>query len=288
MAALFWEAQLSPNRTDSGLTELSPVEMLAEFQVRIRRAIETAPNETDRLLYQAMQAQVGLRLRESIRLYQAYLADRPNDRTARDNLFTVASMASEQGLLKEILAFWRERPNDPEAVSSFINNSYRALDASDGADFGLQALQRWPTATGLLYQTHRTLLWAERFDEAREIAQRYYQAEQGGSPLVALRQACADGDRATAERHLLVVDERFSDRFNVHWLALQLLADDTTVANWLRPLEASGVPYQLASELIYHQFDPRPFPGLMAVLEREGVKRPPPVEIPFKCPPGNG
>jgi hypothetical protein len=59
-------------------------------------------------------------------------------------------------------------------------------------------------------------------------------------------------------------------------------AEETEV---LRPLEQSGVPYQLSSFLIYRKFDPRPFPELMAILEREGVDRPEPTVPPFRCPP---
>ncbi len=53
----------------------------------------------------------------------------------------------------------------------------------------------------------------------------------------------------------------------------------------LRPLEQSGIPYQLASFLTYTKFDPRPFPELMAILQREGINRPPPTVPPFRCPP---
>jgi TolB-like protein len=53
----------------------------------------------------------------------------------------------------------------------------------------------------------------------------------------------------------------------------------------LRPLEDNGVLFSLATFLGYHKFDPRPYPALMAVLEREGVERPPPAIPPFLCPP---
>jgi len=41
----------------------------------------------------------------------------------------------------------------------------------------------------------------------------------------------------------------------------------------------------IASWLTYPQFDPTPFPSVMAMLEREGIKRPPALDLPFKCPP---
>jgi hypothetical protein len=51
------------------------------------------------------------------------------------------------------------------------------------------------------------------------------------------------------------------------------------------PLEQDGRVYALASFLTYPHFDPHPFPSLMRVLEREQVERPPPVPLPFACPP---
>ena len=46
------------------------------------------------------------------------------------------------------------------------------------------------------------------------------------------------------------------------------------------PELAEGVTYQLATWLVYNGFDPRPYPALMAVLEREGVDRPSAVRLP--------
>jgi hypothetical protein len=65
----------------------------------------------------------------------------------------------------------------------------------------------------------------------------------------------------------------------------EMLGYEQAVVDTLKPLETNGIPYQLASLLAYKQFDPRPFPSLMAMLEREGIDRPPPTRSPFACPP---
>ena len=51
----------------------------------------------------------------------------------------------------------------------------------------------------------------------------------------------------------------------------------------LKPIHDSGQLYALSDFLNYPYFDPYPYPKLMAVLEREGVNRPDPIEIPFAC-----
>ena len=55
----------------------------------------------------------------------------------------------------------------------------------------------------------------------------------------------------------------------------------------LRPLERNGNLQGLAGFLSYRQFDPTPFPALMAVLAREKVDRPPPEALPFACKPAS-
>jgi len=66
-----------------------------------------------------------------------------------------------------------------------------------------------------------------------------------------------------------------------------LLGAKHEAAELLQVYESGEVPYEFASWLIYHNFDPSPFPSLMQMLERENVQRPPAVDIPFACP-GNG
>ncbi len=41
--------------------------------------------------------------------------------------------------------------------------------------------------------------------------------------------------------------------------------------------------FALSSYLAYPYFDPTPHPKFMAVLESQGIDRPPPLDIPFRC-----
>ena len=66
---------------------------------------------------------------------------------------------------------------------------------------------------------------------------------------------------------------------------LMLLGRSADAVELLQPLERAGNTYALAGFLVYPQFDPTPFPSLMQVLEREKVERPPPLALPFACPP---
>ncbi len=286
MAADFWLTQLSPSRTDSDLTELEPLQMAAKFSERINLAIETAPSETDRTGYMAKRALFDLRLRDAIRLYHEYLKDRPNDEQSWFSLAQAAALASEREVSEEVLEHNRVLgQQDAAAANSYVNNAYALGKASIGADYGIEALTRWPTHLDLVYQTHRSLLWAGRVEEAAQMAKRYRQLNPQGNPLVDARQACAEGRRGDAEAILAGLDPADNYARSTRWHILKLLGREAESAEVLRPYADSGVPYQMADWLGYHKFDPTPFPAIMAVLKREGINRPPAVDIPFKCPP---
>jgi TolB-like protein len=286
MAANFWLTQLAPSRTDSNLTDLEPLQMAAEFTSRMDLAIETAASEVDRTGYKAKMAMFELRLRESIRLFHEYLKSRPNDEQAWFDLSQAASMATDYTLFEEVLEHLRELgQQDATAANNYVDWAYLVGKASIGADYGIEALTRWPTHLDLVYQTHRSLLWAGRVEEAAQMAKRYRQLNPQGNPLVDARQACAEGRRGDAEAILAGLDPADSYARSTRWHILKLLGREAESAEVLRPYADSGVPYQMADWLGYHKFDPTPFPAIMAVLKREGINRPPAVEIPFKCPP---
>jgi TolB-like protein/Flp pilus assembly protein TadD len=285
-AALFWKSQLSPHRTNSGLTDIPPIQMLAKLNDRIDMAISTAPTEIDKKGFMAQKALVELRLLDALRLFREYLRERPNDENGWAALTEVSAFASDLTTRREALDHWRERSaSDPFSAINFIADAYRAGLPSEGAQAGLQASQRWPNNSAVLYQTHRTLMWAGQIEEGKKIAERYQQLFPGERLLVRARQACAEGRRADVEAMLSAVDPNDNYAISSRWHLMKLLGLEKESAEVLKPFADSGVPFMMTSWLIYTKFDPKPFPAVMSVLQREGVQRPPAVDIPFKCPP---
>jgi len=285
-AAEFWRIELTPNRMESGLTDLGAREQLTQYNERIGLAIERAKSEADRLRSLADRAMVDLRLREARQLFERYLELRPNDDRALLALSEVALMLSDQAAAQSAMAKLRERAGlSVNGAIHYAEQAWRAGLAGESAPLLLDAVKRWPSASQLLYQSHRTLLWAGRRQEAAELAARFEALVPGSHPVLRARVACAQGDRDAAERVLAGLAPDHNNYIVQRWLILNLLGRDTEAQSFLGELSGSGVPYPLSSFLVYPQFDPRPYPELMAVLEREGVQRPPPVEPPFKCPP---
>ena len=76
----------------------------------------------------------------------------------------------------------------------------------------------------------------------------------------------------------------YPEQFGAAWLLLELLGRKDDIIKLLTGFDRPAPPHPLAGFLIYPYFDPTPYPNLMKILEREGVNRPPPLEIPFACP----
>jgi TolB-like protein len=290
-AAQFWVTQMSLTSFYMDTTEQTPLsEMLELFHERNEVAIRTAKNDLDRLLLQAEQAEIDTRWREALRLYREYLDARPNDLIAWEAYLENAAIASDTSAIGEALDVLREAGiKRPEAASYFMDYAYQHLDPKDGADYGLAAAKRWPLAN-IMYQTHRNLLFAQRVEEAREIMQAYAQRYGRPHPLMAARQRCAEGDAAGVRQILTDVygEEVTVNSGNSQWLVLKMLGEDEKAIEVLRNFEAQQVPFLMANWLSYRHFDPSPFPALMQVLERENVKRPPTITLPYACTPKSG
>jgi hypothetical protein len=126
-------------------------------------------------------------------------------------------------------------------------------------------------------------MWARRADDAAAVAKRFRELF-GFDAMVEARQACMEGrgqdvldilNRVLAAERIQAFDA---------WAIYLMLDDKQSAEDILRPLEQNAPINVLANWLNYQQFDPAPFPRLMAVLKREGIRRPPPVPMPYTCP----
>lgn len=284
--ANFWLQQLDPTSTVSGLTDATFVDMGRSFGERIDLAIRHASNETDRTRYRATKAARELRVREAISLYQAYIAERPGDSDAIAELLALAAMIRDEALLRTTLdAVWPSVTQSLGMASAHINYAHRAADRRRAADEALVVAQRWFDQRPILYQAHRALLWDGRVDAAREVLARM-DALSGADHLWSLipraRQACAEGRRADTEA---LLEATPATDLSQRWHLLMLLGRTEEANALLHALERDGNVFALAGFLAYRQFDPTPFPSLTAMLEREQAPQPPPLALPFACPP---
>lgn len=279
-AADFWRTQLTP--AFGGYTELDasdPALSFANFHERIDRAIATATNTLSRRINEAEKAEVNLRLRRAVTLYQSYLEQRPGEWETWLSFLVAAEMASDveaSGMALTTLRSAGATSSMPASI--YMIFAYQHVDPSVAADFGLAALERWPEHSDLLYQTHRTLLWAGRVDEAAKVLARFELAQPEDTMMIA-RQACAEGRRAIP---LQILAERRAAGIipgPVDWHILMMLGEAAAAEAVVRQYESDAVPNRAAAWLAYRIFDPAPFPSVMEILRRENVTRLPPGEI---------
>ena len=274
------------NTTIMVRSEGASVEALRSgFARSIQMAIDAAAQDAARLKYQALQAEAGLRLVRAQSNLEAYLDQRPNDIAAwSDYSYVSRKIQDREAFQRAVEARQRLAPNDPLMAEELG----AALVLSGSVDAGVEHIQRGlalePDSLSFQYQAHRAYLWAGMNEAAAELAASLLASDL--APIYAtnvrLRDACARGDRATAEAMLATKAE--TDLFG-RWYALKLLGEHQAATEVLRPLDATAAGRDdLAGYLPYPVFDPAPFPNLSSALERQGIQRQAPVEFPFACP----
>ena len=287
-AANFWAGQLQVTSRYSIATDLPGSENLQRFEERIDAAIETAPDQVMQWLYQSGRAAVHFEFRKEMRLLRRVLEARPNYAQGWMSLMQLAVNLSDfeaaSAAADSLMALYAEQP-DPEVANGILITLHRIDRAQDGAEFARQALRDFPGNIGVIYQAHRALLWAGDIEAAAGLLPSLVDDTADSYVVARTRQACAEGRKSDAER---ITAEFVGSKDNPEgdtsaWHLYMLLGRVADANDLIRRTSSPDVLSSRASWLFYRQFDPAPFPELVALLEREKIKRPPALAIPFAC-----
>jgi len=284
--AEFWQGQMSVTSIGSELTSDTAEERKEKYRVAIAKAIQFEKDPDRRARYRADEAFVELRYLESLRIITDYLAKHPNDREAvRLHMWTLMNLGrwKDAQVVAHHLADIGgiESAETQDAISNLVFSG----DTAGAADVSRRALQNQPDNALVAYQAHRAFLWDGATNEARNILPfvNSSQLPWFNKKLAAMRQACADGDTAQA----LKIHEEFVEAYQegeaILWLSYHTLGQRAAASAVLRPYDDANQMYSLSSYLVYPYFDPTPHPRLSAVLDSQGIDRPPPIAIPFAC-----
>jgi TolB-like protein len=284
--ALFWQNQMSVTSIGSELTGDTAEERKEHYKVAIGKAIEFESDPARRTVYRADEAYVELRYMESLRLMTEYLADRPNDRDAvqlqLSALMQLGRWEDAQPVARHLADIGGD---DPDSVQTAIVNQVFALDIAGAAETSRRAIKHHVDNAFVAYQVHRALIWHGAIDEAREILSvlTASQLPWFNKKLATMRQVCADGDSEAAFKiHQEFVDIYQEGEVNL-WISYHLLGQQKKASSIVAPYDKANQMYALSSYLVYPYFDPRPHTNLMEILDSQGIDRPPPVDIPFRC-----
>jgi TolB-like protein len=282
--AAFWNNEMTFNNIGSQMVDIAPQEKLRRFKKHIRAAIEHTTDEIGLDSLRGWEATVDLRFQEAHELTLRYMKARPNDSDASQQYVNVLMRTGRWDEALEHLGRAAElSADDPTPLNWLIATHVFAGDTAAAAALGRDVLRRFPDNATIQYQVHRAFVWNGEYDDARELIPliEASQLPRVNQLYAGLRQACADGDDVTAREIMMELERDFED--DVRWIPYHIVGQLDKIEAVIRPIHDSGQLYALSEFLNYPYFDPYPYPKLMAVLNREGIERPDPIDIPFAC-----
>ncbi len=284
--AAFWQTQLSATNIVSGITDLSPAEMLPLYEDAINKAIKYDKDPLSGIGYRADKAHSEMKFRQALRLNTDYLEQRPNDQLAQSLQLTLLAQQSMHDKAAEAIAEFYERDGYDAVVT--VDSLFMLLSSGDREairTFADNAVERFSDNAFVLYQAHRALLWVGDIDGASKILPIVQSSDmpERNRYLVSLRQACAENSLADATRLHTSGHERFADDISIVWLGHLIMGNEEEAVDALMELDERQDLTSLTDFLSYGTFDPRPYPNLMALLEGQGIERGEVIELPYRC-----
>lgn len=286
-----WAASTNLVGTTPPLAGATPKEAWRHALDAYDAAIAAAPDEGRRQRYAGDRAFMQGRVSDAKREYEAALGAAPNDLGLIDGLARVNVFVGDFDKARAFAARYESLIGaDESGISNAIIAYQWSKDYENAARLSRKVLDLASRDLSNLYQAQRSLLWAGDAENARRAAAMFREASAGVSAdfinLVEIREACAAGDRASAEKFAAALKYTEGKTNAItYWLALRYLGEDAAAQKMLAPYDVAEPPYRLVDFLYFPFFDASDFPNLEKVIARDGVARPPAVKIPFACPP---
>lgn len=240
----------------------------------VEAAINAAPNETDRLLYRAAREVADLNYRQSVRLLERYLDERPRDTDVWYNILEHARIAERHDILERAILQLIELSKQG-GYYPVIGSNYMDQNPELALLYARESMEHAPDYTALQFQAHRAFLIAGHQDEARNLLARM-EAGQLPEPVrigARIRQLCADGEAEEARNlaRQLLANEQMP--VVVRWSSAVTAGLEEDGYALLEPLDHAGNLLPLSQFLIYSEFDASRFAALSAALARAGIER---------------
>lgn len=290
-AAAHWKAARTwfgnETRIDASTHAATPPSIrLARYLERTDAAIATSRDDTERLKYQAGRASMTLQIREAHRLMARYLAARPRDIDAWEEMADLSAYAGERVWMRRVAErIHTLSVEEGNPRSRAITVSVMAMDLDNAVVRARAQLALRPDRALTQYQAHRAFIWSGHIDEARALLPQITASRlpEATRLLAEMRQACAEGRTAEAAaiRRRIDAGGTLSNR----WIAAQLTGDLDTATDLLRPLDTPERLATLMQFRINPTFDSRSYPLLVSQLARNGVAPGVPIAPPHGCQP---
>ena len=284
--ARFWEVQARTTNIVAGIVEVPKEQMIAAFEDALEKAIRFERDPVNRIKFRVLQASEDLQLAEALRLNNEYLELRPNDQQAQN---TQIELLSDLGMVDELRAvieeYERRDGYDILVTNASITASMLTADNDFVRRYALDALRRIPDRPYIQYQSHRSLLSTGDIDNASALIPAIQGSDlpEATRTLVLIRQACAEGKLADAERYFNTLIAENPDDLSMQWIGRKIIGKDDEAQQILKPYDDNKNLSVLMDFVSYHYFDPAPFPNLIQYLKSQGVEPRQPVAMTYRC-----
>jgi TolB-like protein len=284
--AIFWRNQLTVNYITSGITELTPAEMLPLYYEAINKAIEYEKDPVSKMTYRAQKARIEMKYRQALRLNTEYLEQRPNDQAAQIlQLNLLADLDMRDEVTEAVTEFYERDGYNPFVTGVSLTRLLYSGEPETLRTYAKNAVERFGDNANVMYQAHRALLWVDDIDGASKVLPVILASDlpDDSRYLVLLRQACAENRLADAIRLHTKGNEQHADDASITWIGHLIMGNEEQAVEALMAFDDEQDMITMTSFLGYGTFDPRPYPNLMAVLESQGIEWSEPVETPYQC-----
>ena len=266
--------------------DYAPEEVSELFRSRLDDALRTSPDETTSLKYTAAGQLHQFEFPEAHRLLKEYVTVRPNDPYGWVQLAETSSVtgdfktgAQAANRLSEL------SDSNPLYLSRTIPTHLWVRNIEGSLAQAEKLLGRTPDNAFVQYHAHRTFLWAGEQARARDLLQSIIASNlpEHNRLLAALRQACADRDiTAATPLHTEITSLATASQASI-WLAHMLIGDQQAADASIRHLDKPESLAQLVAWTRYPHFDHQEFATLNERLTAKGVRRAPPIDLPYRC-----
>jgi len=284
--AIFWRNQMTVNFIPSGITELTPTEMLPLYLGAINKAIEHEKDPASKILYRASKARTEFKYRQALRLNNQYLEQRPNDQSAQLMRLTLLGDLDLRDEISDTVSTFFERDGfDPVVTGISLTRLLYSGDTELLRSFAKNAIDRFGDNANVMYQAHRDLLWVGDIDGASKVLPVILASDlpDDSRHLVLLRQACAENRLADADRLYTKAIVQFAGNTSIIWLSHLIMGNEEEAVETLMDYDSKNDMITMAAFLGYGSFDATPYPNLTSLLESQGLERGELVKIPYQC-----
>lgn len=222
---------------------------------------------------------------QAFRLNTEYLELRPNNQNAQDRQLTLLTDHSMDDELAAAINDYQERDGyDVIVVQASINHLLIVNDPTAMRAFVKTALERVGDSAFVMYQVHRTLLWAGDTDGASKLERIILSSYllEVSRFMVRLRLACAENRTSDATHIYETILAQHPD-ISTAWIVRSIMGRQGKAFDSLIGLDNPVDLSQLSVFLNYAYFDARLFPNLLSLLESQGIEPHKPLAIPYRC-----